>query len=119
MSKNTDPEICPNCGSETNKFVGECDHCGYDRWHIYWGLPQERSVVAQLSDALDELAVWLVPVAAVFTVVSALGIGLATPISGAPDHVAIGLGVLLGAVVAGGYAHERLKRLAELEDRHE
>lgn len=27
-----DPEICPNCESETNKFVGQCDHCGFDRW---------------------------------------------------------------------------------------
>lgn len=27
-----DPETCPECGEETNKFIGECQHCGFDRW---------------------------------------------------------------------------------------
>lgn len=24
--------LCPECGEETNKFIGVCQHCGYDRW---------------------------------------------------------------------------------------
>jgi len=23
---------CPNCGKPTNKFIGDCEHCGYNRW---------------------------------------------------------------------------------------
>ena len=25
-------EQCPECGELTNKFYGECDNCGYNRW---------------------------------------------------------------------------------------
>lgn len=31
-SEYTDPDTCPSCGQETNKFIGECVHCGHDRW---------------------------------------------------------------------------------------
>jgi len=32
MSDYVDPAICPECGAETNKFVGECGVCGFNRW---------------------------------------------------------------------------------------
>lgn len=25
-------ETCPNCDQPTNKFVGECENCGFNRW---------------------------------------------------------------------------------------
>lgn len=27
-----DGEFCPKCDELTNKFVGECEHCGWNRW---------------------------------------------------------------------------------------
>lgn len=36
-----DPEICPQCGDETNKFVRECESCGADKWSSGTGDEQE------------------------------------------------------------------------------
>lgn len=74
-----------------------------------------RPVRAQIADAVEELAVWLVPVVAVWAVASGLLVVLDTPWWTSPSPVSIGLGVVAGTMFAGYYATRRLNRLAEME----